>query len=255
MPRQRMIKPDFFDSGSLAECTRDARLVFVGLWVMADDKGNMKFNERKLQKQLFPYDDLDPRMLMVWLAELEDVGCIKAYEAQGDVCISVPNFLTYQTIKNPSKTTVPEPPEGLKDGPRTDYFTSRSYQLWGITNPHIPPCFPPTFSTIGNSVSTIGNGVEMEDAPTTYPQLTPKVPPSKERSKEVISSSPFGEEEEITPGTKSEGASEFAFPASVENQNACPECGSEDRVEPKGEHLMACHACGAVWERGSAHAA
>lgn len=145
MPRQRMIKPDFFDSGSLAECTRDARLVFVGLWVMADDKGNMKFNERKLQKQLFPYDDLDPRMLMVWLAELEDVGCIKAYEAQGDVCISVPNFLTYQTIKNPSKTTVPEPPEGLKDGPRTDYFTSRSYQLWGIANPHIPPCSPLLF--------------------------------------------------------------------------------------------------------------
>lgn len=245
MPRQRMIKPDFFDSGSLAECTRDARLVFVGLWVMADDKGNMKFNERKLQKQLFPYDDLDPRMLMVWLAELEDVGCIKAYEAQGDVCISVPNFLTYQTIKNPSKTTVPEPPEGLKDGPRTDYFTSRSYQLWGIANPHIPPCFPPTFSTIGN-------GVEMEDAPTTYPQLTTKVPPSKERSKEVISSSPFGEEEEITPGTV-EGKMGFLGP--VENPDACPECGSEDRVEPKGEHLMACHACGAVWERGSGHAA
>lgn len=252
MPRQRMIKPDFFDSGSLAECTRDARLVFVGLWVMADDKGNMKFNERKLQKQLFPYDDLDPRMLMVWLAELEDVGCIKAYEAQGDVCISVPNFLTYQTIKNPSKTTVPEPPKGLKDGPRTDYFTSRSYQLWGITNPHIPPCFPPTFSTIGNGVSTIGNGVEIEDAPTTYPQLTPKVPPSKERSKEVISSSPSGEEEEITPGTV-EGKPGFRGP--VENPNACPECGSEERVEPKGEHLMACHACGAVWEKGGANAA
>lgn len=251
MPRQRMIKPDFFDSGSLAECTRDARLVFVGLWVMADDKGNMKFNERKLQKQLFPYDDLDPRMLMVWLAELEVVGCIKAYEAQGDVCISVPNFLTYQTIKNPSKTTVPEPPEGLKDGPRTDYFTSRSYQLWGITNPHIPPCFPSTFSTIGNSVSTIGNGVEMEDAPTTYPQLTTKVPPSKERSKEVISSSPFGEEE-ITPGNV-EARPDFHEP--VENPNACPECGSEDRVEPKGEHLMACHACGAVWEKRGAHAA
>ena len=191
-------------------------------------------------------------MLMVWLAELEDVGCIKAYEAQGDVCISVPNFLTYQTIKNPSKTTVPEPPEGLKDGPRTDYFTSRSYQLWGITNPHIPPCFPSTFSTIGNSVSTIGNGVEMEDAPTTYPQLTTKVPPSKERSKEVISSSPFGEEEEITPGNV-EARPDFHEP--VENPNACPECGSEDRVEPKGEHLMACHACGAVWEKRGAHAA
>lgn len=243
MPRQRMVKPDFFDSGSLAACTIPARLVFIGLWVMADDKGNMKFEERKLTRQLFPYDDMDPRMLMVWLAELEDVGCIKVYEPHGDVCISIPNFLTYQTIKNPSKTTVPAPPESLREGPRTDWFTSRCYQLWGIANPHIPPCFPSAFSTIGN-------GEEIEDAPAAYPQLTPKVPPSKERSKEVISSSPFGEEEEITPGADGGDASEVALPTSVENPDACPECGSGDRVEPKGEHLMACHSCGAVWERG-----
>lgn len=239
MPRQRMVKPDFFDSGSLAACTIPARLVFIGLWVMADDKGNMKFEERKLVRQLFPYDDMDPRMLMVWLAELEDVGCIKVYEPHGDVCISIPNFLTYQTIKNPSKTTVPAPPESLKEGPRTEWFTSRCFQLWGIDNPHLAPCFPPAFSTIGN-------GGEREDAPTTNPVLTPKVPPSKERSKEVISSSPLGEEEEITPGAFGDDR----FCRGVENRGGCPECGSGDRLEPKGEHLMACHACGAVWERG-----
>lgn len=243
MPRQRMVKPDFFDSGSLAACTIPARLVFIGLWVMADDKGNMKFEERKLTRQLFPYDDMDPRMLIVWLAELEEVGCIKVYEPHGDVCISIPNFLTYQTIKNPSKTTVPAPPESLREGPRTEWFTSRCFQLWGITNPHVPPCFP-------SPLSTIGNGAETGEAPTAYPALTPKVPPSKERSKEVISSSPLGEEEEITPGGLGAPA-----PASVpvENSGACPECGCADRVEPRGDHLAACRACGAVWERGGAH--
>lgn len=239
MPRQRMVKPDFFDSGSLAACTIPARLVFIGLWVMADDKGNMKFEERKLMRQLFPYDDIDPRALIVWLAELEEVGCIKVYEPHGDVCISIPNFSVYQTVKNPSKTTVPAPPESLREGPRTEWFTSRCFQLWGITNPHVPPCFP-------SPLSTIWNGVETGEAPTTYPALTPKVPPSKERSKEVISSSPFREEEEITPGAL--GGERFS--AAVENPGACPECGSADRIEPRGEHLAACRACGAVWERG-----
>ena len=49
MPRQRMVKPDFFDSGSLAECSRSARLAFIGLWVMGDDNGNVKFSVRKLK--------------------------------------------------------------------------------------------------------------------------------------------------------------------------------------------------------------
>lgn len=248
MPRQRMVKPDFFESGSLAECTRDARLLFIGLWVMANDKGNLKLEERKLIKQIFPWDELDPRLMFVWLAELEDVGCIKVYKAHGDVCINIPNFLVYQSIKHPSKSTIPEPPESLREGERTTFFCERIYQLHGITNPHIPPCFPSTFSTIGN-----GEGIG--DYTTAHPQFTTQCTLKKEGIKELITSSPFGEEEVINPGTESATASEIASSSPVENPNACPECGSEDRVEPKGEHLMACHACGAVWERGGAHAA
>lgn len=262
MPRQRMIKPDFFESGSLAECSRDARLTFVGLWVMADDKGNMKFEERKLVRQLFPYDDLDPRMLIVWLAELEDVGCIKTYEAHGDVCVSIPNFPIYQTVKNPSKSTVPAPPEGLREGPRTDYFTGAARTLWGVANPHFPPDFLPvvdcgkhsrkdrssiipgdglthSFPTVadcGKRASDCGktNGEAMGGY-ATGPGLTPEVPPSKERSKEDFSSSPLGEEEEKSPvDTGSDGG-------------ICPECGSAE-VEPRGARLMACSSCGSVWE-------
>ena len=80
MPRQRMVKPDFFDSGSLAECSRSARLAFIGLWVMGDDNGNVKFSVRKLKKQIFPFDDMPDADFVSLLAELERVGCIKAYE-------------------------------------------------------------------------------------------------------------------------------------------------------------------------------
>ena len=122
MPRQRMVKPDFFDSGSLAECSRSARLAFIGLWVMGDDNGNVKFSVRKLKKQIFPFDDMPDADFVSLLAELERVGCIKAYEVDGEEYVSTVNFKVYQTVKNPSKTTVPEPPESLSKQPRTRRF-------------------------------------------------------------------------------------------------------------------------------------
>ena len=41
MSRQRMVKPEFFDSESLAKCSMAARLAFIGLWVEADDFGHL----------------------------------------------------------------------------------------------------------------------------------------------------------------------------------------------------------------------
>lgn len=104
-----MIKADFFDSGSLAEVTIYARYLFIGMWVMADDKGNLKYQTLKLRKQIFPYDDVSEAVFNEWLMSLEDVGCICGYEVDGERYITIPNFLTYQNINRPSNTTIPEP--------------------------------------------------------------------------------------------------------------------------------------------------
>lgn len=114
MPRQRMVKPEFFDSESLGLCSVGARLLFVGLWVMGDDYGNQKAQLTKLQLRIFPYDEMEPDHFVDLLCELEAVGCIKGYEVAGERYINVPNFGSYQTVRKPSKTNVPEPPEGVK---------------------------------------------------------------------------------------------------------------------------------------------
>jgi len=114
MARQRMVKPEFFDSESLAECSLGARLLFIGLWVMGDDYGNQKANLNRLRRRVFPYDDMTADEFLSMLAELESVGCIKGYEVDGERYINVPNFLTYQTVRKPSSTNVPEPPEKVK---------------------------------------------------------------------------------------------------------------------------------------------
>lgn len=114
MPRQRMVKPEFFDSESLGVCSRDARLLFIGLWVMGDDYGNQKAQLTRLQMKVFPYDDMERDYFVGLLCELESVGCIKCYEVDGQWYINVPNFTTYQTVRKPSNTTIPEPPERVK---------------------------------------------------------------------------------------------------------------------------------------------
>lgn len=119
MPRQRMIKPEFFDSESLALCSVAARLCFIGLWVMGDDYGNQKAQLVRLQHRIFPYDEMPSEDFVDLLCELEDVGCIKGYEIDGERYITVPNFGSYQTVRKPSSSNVPKPPKAVENVKRT----------------------------------------------------------------------------------------------------------------------------------------
>jgi len=119
MPRQRMIKPEFFDSESLALCSMGARIAFIGLWVMGDDYGNQKAQMSRLKHRIFPYDSISQDEFIGFLCELEEVGCIKGYEIEGERYITVPNFNSYQTVRKPSNTNVPKPPKAVEKAKRT----------------------------------------------------------------------------------------------------------------------------------------
>ena len=69
MARQRMIKPEFFSSESLADCSFAARLCFIGLWTCADDNGHIKFAPMSLRKELFGLDDVSMEEFLGYLAE------------------------------------------------------------------------------------------------------------------------------------------------------------------------------------------
>ena len=109
MARQRMVKPEFFDSESLGACSIPARLAFIGLWVEADDYGRLKAQLTRLKTRIFPYDNMKLSRFAGYIAELEQVGCINTYEIDGEKYICVPNFSVYQTINRPSKSIIPAP--------------------------------------------------------------------------------------------------------------------------------------------------
>jgi hypothetical protein len=59
MARARNIKPGFFLNDELAECEPLARLLFAGLWCIADREGRLEDKPKRIKVEILPYDDCD----------------------------------------------------------------------------------------------------------------------------------------------------------------------------------------------------
>ena len=67
--RTRDIKPGFYFNEDLAECSCWARLIFPGLWMLADREGRLEYRPKRIKAQLLPYDGED---MAVLIGELEE---------------------------------------------------------------------------------------------------------------------------------------------------------------------------------------
>lgn len=95
MGRARTIKPAFFLNCELGELPALARLLFVGLWTLADRDGLLKDEPKKIKIQLLPWDECDVNEL---LNHLMVGNFIQRYEAEGIACIEILNFAKHQNI-------------------------------------------------------------------------------------------------------------------------------------------------------------
>ena len=111
MARTRMIKPEFWDDEKLAKVSRDARLLFVGLWSNSDDYGVVKGHPAWLKNRIFPYDEIPLATFDGWLAELGAIRVIIPFLHNGERYFHIRNFCRHQTINRPSGTRNPAPPE------------------------------------------------------------------------------------------------------------------------------------------------
>lgn len=76
MARARNIKPGFFENEDLADLPVAARLLFIGLWTLADREGRLEDRPKRIKMQILPMDDLDVDEL---LQELANSGFIDRY--------------------------------------------------------------------------------------------------------------------------------------------------------------------------------
>jgi hypothetical protein len=101
MARTRNLKPGFFKNDDLSELDPFARLLFAGLWTIADRDGRLEDRPKIIKAEILPHDQVDTEAL---LSQLADRGLIRRYSAGGKKCIDIPKFLKHQ---NPHKKEVP----------------------------------------------------------------------------------------------------------------------------------------------------
>ncbi len=112
--RARNIKPGFFSNDLLAECHPLARILFAGLWCMADRSGRLEDRPQRIRAELLPYDNCDVDGLLGELASKKDddgyPGFIVRYQAEGKHYIQVLHFLEHQNPHVKEKaSTIPAP--------------------------------------------------------------------------------------------------------------------------------------------------
>ena len=129
MGRIRTIKPEFPQSESVGSLSRDARLLFIQLWTIADDSGRTRASSRLLASLLYPYDPDAPMLIGSWLDELEKQEMVRRYTVEENTYLEVCNWMKHQKIDRPTLSRLPafdEPSRilasssrALDDGPRT----------------------------------------------------------------------------------------------------------------------------------------
>lgn len=106
--RSRNIKPGFFKNADLADAGPHAQLLFAGLWGMADKRGRLKDEPRKIKAEIFPYYECDVNELLTVIARL---GFIHRYRIDNGEYIVVAKFRKHQSPHHTERESdLPEPP-------------------------------------------------------------------------------------------------------------------------------------------------
>jgi hypothetical protein len=100
--RIRTVKPEFWQSASMASVSRDARLVGIALLNYADDDGIFLANDRVFRGALFPFDD-DLNIENAF-RELSWIGFVAFAEHSGKILGKIMNFRAHQRIDKPQKS-------------------------------------------------------------------------------------------------------------------------------------------------------
>jgi hypothetical protein len=105
--RARNIKPGFFTNDVLAEIDPLGRLLFAGLWTIADREGRLEDRPKKIKAQILPYDDCNSDGL---LHALHKAGFILRYEQDGNQYIQIVKWVEHQNphIKE-AESNIPAP--------------------------------------------------------------------------------------------------------------------------------------------------
>lgn len=82
MARIRTIKPEYWTSEQVVDCSTTARLLFIGMWNFCDDAGIHPASAKTLKMRVFPGDDITTQDVDALVAELVAAGLITGYSVE-----------------------------------------------------------------------------------------------------------------------------------------------------------------------------
>jgi len=104
MARIRTIKPEFWEDEAVGLLSREARLLFLATWNLADDEGILRWSAAFVKANVFMYDDdINGNEVQAAMKELVDAGLIFPYlggRARQTMALVV-HFLRHQRINRP----------------------------------------------------------------------------------------------------------------------------------------------------------
>lgn len=116
MARIRTIKPEFWTSEQIVECSPNARLLFVGMWNFCDDAGIHPRNAKRLKMEVFPGDDFSVEQIESLVEELIAAELVFAYDVDSTLYLQVTGFTKHQRIDQPTYR-FPHPDGAVPSGP------------------------------------------------------------------------------------------------------------------------------------------
>lgn len=109
MARKRMIDPNIWQSEDFSKLSTLGKIVFIGLFSLADDEGRGRCNPVYLKSTLFPYEEgIRSADIDKTLSEISSNMSVIFYSCDGSNYYSLYNWNTWQKIDRPSESKIPE---------------------------------------------------------------------------------------------------------------------------------------------------
>ncbi|ACA18454.1 hypothetical protein M446_4096 [Methylobacterium sp. 4-46] len=124
MARIRTIKPEFWTSAQVMECSPNARLLFIGLWNFADDAGRMALSPKRIKAQIYPSDDFTAADVRRMIDELAANDLVSVYVVDDEEFLAITGW-HHQKIDRPQDPRTPEPPDGHSPNGRRTFGVGR----------------------------------------------------------------------------------------------------------------------------------
>jgi hypothetical protein len=153
------MKPEFWESETMALCSHEARLLMLGLVSNADDEGRVRASGLQIRRFVYPHDDGElgrPQTTVAdierWRDELASRDLVTLYQVSGKLYGHLPGWQEHQRVDHPGKSYLPAPPEDNSRESRESVASPRA----PIPDPRspIPDPLSPTRNAAGGGASS-----------------------------------------------------------------------------------------------------